>query len=284
MCGIFCLECDDFRVVAVESSIDSYIRRIFMISIKSQRELDCMKRAGEVVAKIHQRMSEVIIPGITTFELDRIAAEVIKQNGAISSFKGFPSSYGGIDFPGVICSSVNQQVIHGIPGNIRLCEGDIVSVDVGAIVDGYHGDAARTFAVGKISEEAARLISVTIGSYEAGASMALPGKRVQDISTAVENVIKINGYTAVRDYVGHGIGTEMHEEPQIPNYVSKERGPRLQAGMTLAIEPMVNAGSWKVIVLDDKWTVVTADGKLSAHHENTILVTDHGPEILTRLY
>lgn len=253
-----------------------------MITIKSRRELDSMKKAGDVVAKVLARLDELVAPGITTEDLNRAALEVMRQHGAIPSFLGVPCPYGGIDFPGVICASVNEVVIHGIPGARVLQEGDILSVDVGAIVDGWHGDAARTFAVGRISDEAARLIRVTEESFEAGMKAAVAGNRIRDISEAVQKVVEGNGFTVVREFVGHGIGTEMHEEPQIPNYAGRERGPRIADGMTLAIEPMVNVGTWRVNVLDDKWTVVTADGKLSAHHENTVAVTADGPVILTR--
>ena len=253
-----------------------------MISIKSQREIDKMKRAGDVVARVHMRMEELVAPGITTAELNQAAQEIILGAGAIPSFLGYPSPYGGVDFPGAICASVNEEVIHGFPGTRVLQEGDIISVDVGAILDGWHGDAARTFPVGKVSAEAARLISVTRESFEAGMAVALPGNRIRDISQAVQQVVERNGFGVVRDYVGHGIGTEMHEEPQIPNYVGRERGPRLAEGMVICIEPMVNVGTWRVELLEDKWTVVTADRRYSAHHENTIGITKDGPLVLTQ--
>lgn len=255
-----------------------------MISIKSQRELDSMRKAGEVVMLVHKRLEEMIAPGVTTKELDRVAAEVIKSKGAVPSFRGVPCPYGGIDFPGVICASINNEVIHGIPGNRVMEDGDIISIDTGAILDGFHGDAARTYPVGSVSPEALRLISVTEEAFNRGMVQAVEGNRIRDISRAIQSYVEENGFSVVRDYVGHGIGREMHEEPQIPNYVSSYRGVRLTAGMTLAIEPMVNAGTWQVSVLDDRWTVVTADGSLSAHHENTIAVTDKGPKILTALY
>ena len=255
-----------------------------MISIKSQRELDKMRKAGEVVMLVHKRLEEMIAPGVTTKELDRIAAEVIKSKGAVPSFRGVPCPYGGIDFPGVICASINNEVIHGIPGDRVLEDGDIISIDTGAILDGFHGDAARTYPVGSVSPDALRLISVTEEAFNRGMAQAVEGNRMRDISRSIQNFVEENGFSVVRDYVGHGIGREMHEEPQIPNYVSSYRGVRLTAGMTLAIEPMVNAGTWQVSVLDDRWTVVTADSSLSAHHENTIAVTDKGPEILTALY
>ncbi|AGI40524.1 type I methionyl aminopeptidase [Thermoclostridium stercorarium subsp. thermolacticum DSM 2910] len=252
-----------------------------MITIKSQREIDLMRKAGYIVAMAHRRIEELIAPGITTRELDRAAEEVIRKLGGIPSFKGVPNPYGGIDFPASICASVNHEVIHGIPNDIPLKEGDIVSIDIGAIYEGYHGDAARTYEVGKVSPEAKRLIAVTRESFYKGIEMAREGMRIRDISRAIQQYVEQNGYSVVRDFVGHGIGREMHEEPQIPNFVTLERGPRLRKGMTLAIEPMVNEGRWEVDILSNKWTVVTKDGKLSAHYENTIVVTENEPEILT---
>ncbi|AGC69573.1 methionine aminopeptidase Map [Thermoclostridium stercorarium subsp. stercorarium DSM 8532] len=240
-----------------------------------------MRKAGYIVAMAHRRIEELIAPGITTRELDRAAEEVIRKLGGIPSFKGVPNPYGGIDFPASICASVNHEVIHGIPNDIPLKEGDIVSIDIGAIYEGYHGDAARTYEVGKVSPEAKRLIAVTRESFYKGIEMAREGMRIRDISRAIQQYVEQNGYSVVRDFVGHGIGREMHEEPQIPNFVTLERGPRLRKGMTLAIEPMVNEGRWEVDILSNKWTVVTKDGKLSAHYENTIVVTENEPEILT---
>jgi methionyl aminopeptidase len=248
-----------------------------MIYIKSRRDLD-------KIALVHHKMAEIIRPGVTTRELDRIAEEIIRDKGAIPSFKGYPCAYGGSDFPGSICTSVNEVVIHGIPGDYALKEGDIISIDVGAVLDGYHGDAARTYPVGNVSKEAMDLICHTEEAFNRGMAQAIEGNRIIDISRAIQEYAEGKGYKVVRDYVGHGIGTEMHEEPQIPNYVTREKGVRLSSGMTLAIEPMINIGTWKVRVLNDKWTVVTNDGKLSAHHENTLAVTPNGPEILTRLY
>lgn len=253
-----------------------------MITIKSERELDLMRRAGHIVKMAHNRIKELIAPGVTTMELDRAAEEVIRKAGAIPSFKGFPNPYGGIDFPASICASVNQVVIHGIPDDRPLQEGDIISVDIGAIYEGYHGDAARTFEVGKVSDEAHRLVTVTRESFFKGLEMVREGMRIRDISRAIQQYVEANGFSIVRDFVGHGIGTEMHEAPQIPNYVMRERGSRLQKGMTIAIEPMVNQGTWQVDVLKDDWTVVTVDGKLSAHYENTVAVTGNDPEILTK--
>jgi len=252
-----------------------------MIVIKSQRELDLMRKAGYIVAMAHRRIEELIAPGITTRELDKAAEEVILKAGGFPSFKGVPNPYGGIDFPASICASVNHEVIHGIPNDIPLKEGDIVSIDIGAIFEGYHGDAARTYEVGTVSPEAKRLIEVTRESFFKGIEMAREGMRIRDISRAIQQYVEGNGYSLVRDFVGHGIGSEMHEEPQVPNFVTRERGPRLQKGMTLAIEPMVNEGHWEVELLKNKWTVVTSDRKLSAHYENTIVVTENEPEILT---
>ena len=255
-----------------------------MITLKSQREIDSMKRAGEVVMRVHLKMEELVAPGVTTAELNQAAMEIIRSANAIPSFLGYPSPYGGVDFPGAICASVNEEVIHGFPGPRMLLEGDIVSVDVGAILNGWHGDAARTYAVGNVSADAARLIAVTRQSFEAGMLAAVPGSRIRDISEAVQQVVEKNGFSVVREYVGHGIGTDMHEEPQIPNYAGKERGPRLAEGMTICIEPMVNIGTARVDLLPDKWTVVTADRMYSAHHENTIAITANGPVVLTRLW
>lgn len=255
-----------------------------MISIKSKNEIDLMRKAGEVVALAHKKVEEAIKPGITTAEIDRIVEEVIRKNGAIPSFKGYKCPYpDGIDFPSSICASVNNEVVHGIPGLRELNNGDIISIDIGACLNGFHGDAARTFAVGEISPEAQKLIDATKQSFFEGIKNAVEGNRIVDISSAIENYIVSCGYTVVREYVGHGIGREMHEEPQIPNYRSRERGPRLQRGMALAVEPMVNEGTYRVELLNNKWTVVTADGKLSAHYENTIALTENEPVILTLL-
>jgi methionyl aminopeptidase len=255
-----------------------------MITIKSQRELDKMRKAGEIVAMVLEKMSQIIVPGITTLELDRNAEEIIRKAGAIPSFKGVPCAYGGMDFPGSVCSSINSEVIHGIPNETILKEGDIISIDTGAILDGYHGDAARTYAVGQISIDAKNLIFHTEEAFRCGMEKAVEGNRIRDISVAVQDYVENKGLSVVRDFVGHGIGTEMHEEPQIPNYFTRERGVKISNGMTLAIEPMVNVGTWRVKVLDNNWTVVTLDGKLSAHYENTVAVMPNGPEILTRLY
>ncbi len=247
-----------------------------MIKIKSLHEVQKMRTAGRIVAEVFEVIKPLIVPGITTRELDKIAAEHIKKSGAGCSFY----NYGG--FPGHVCISVNDEVIHGIPGKRKLCNGDVVSVDVGASIDGYHGDAARTFGVGEISPEAKKLIEVTEASFWRGMEFALPGNRLGDISANIQKVVESNGFSVVRDFVGHGIGNALHEEPEVPNYGTEGRGPRLISGMTIAIEPMVNIGTFEVNTLSDDWTVVTADGKLSAHYENTVLITKDGVEILTK--
>jgi len=253
-----------------------------MITVKSERELDIMRRAGHIVKMALDRIEELIAPGITTNELNKEAERVIIKANAIPSFKGVPNPYGGIDFPAAICASVNHEVIHGIPNDVPLKEGDIVSIDIGAIFDGFHGDAARTFEVGRVSPEVHRLVEVTRESFYKGIEMVREGMHIRDISSAIQKYVEANGYSVVMDFVGHGIGTQMHEPPQIPNFVTSKRGPMLRRGMTLAIEPMVNEGAPDVRVLANKWTVVTIDRKLSAHYENTVAVTGNEPEILTR--
>ena len=254
-----------------------------MISLKSSKEIDLMKRAGEILALVFDSLKQAAVPGVTTAELDRIAEEVIKSKGAIPSFKGYPGYGGAPKYPASICASVNDEVIHGIPNDRKLQSGDIISIDIGAIYKGYHGDAARTFPIGNVSEKAQKLIQVTEQSFYEGMNSAVAGNRIVDISAAVQRYAERKGFSVVREYVGHGIGREMHEAPQIPNYITRERGPRLENGMTLAIEPMVNAGGAGVKLLENLWTVVTSDGSLSAHYENTIAVTDNGPLILTAL-
>lgn len=234
-----------------------------------------MRKAGQVVAGALEELARVIKPGVTTAELDRIAEEYILSMGATPAFKGL---YG---FPATICASVNEQVVHGIPGLRELENGDIISIDIGAEINGYYGDHARTFAVGEISAQLQKLLDVTRESLAVGISMARCGNRLSDISHAVQTYVEKNGFSVVRDYVGHGIGSQMHEEPQVPNYGRPGRGPRLKAGMTLAIEPMVNMGTYHVQTLPDNWTVVTRDGQPSAHFEHTIVITDGEPVILT---
>lgn len=248
-----------------------------MIVLKSKREIEIMREAGRVVAETHAFLKEVIKPGITTKELDTLAENFIRSKNAIPGFKG----YGG--FPGTICASVNEEVVHGIPSMRELKEGDIISVDIGSIVEGYYGDSAKTYPVGKISEQDGRLIAVTRESFYKGIEFAKLGYRLSDISNAIQTYVEENGFSVVTDYVGHGIGRNMHEEPPIPNFGPAGKGPRLQEGMVLAIEPMVNTGTRKVKVLSDNWTVVTLDNKNSAHYEHTIAITSDGPEILTAL-
>lgn len=247
-----------------------------MIIIKSKDEIGIMRDSAKVTGYILKELENVIKPGISTLDIDRFVEETIKKNNMIPTFKG----YGG--YPGNCCTSVNEQVVHGIPSkNTILQDGDIVSVDVGSTYKHYVSDAARTYAVGDISDEAQRLIDVTRDSFFAGVEYCRVGYRLSDISHAVQEVAEGAGYGVVREYVGHGVGREMHEDPQIPNYGKPGRGPRLAAGMVFAIEPMIVQGSYKVETLSDDWTVVTKDGGLAAHYENTVVITDGEPEILT---
>ena len=234
-----------------------------------------MRRAGKITAAARALAGEMVRPGVTTREIDRAVEEFIRKNGAVPSFLNYHG------FTGSACISVNDEVIHGIPGGRVLQEGDIVSVDVGAYVGGFHGDCAATFPCGRISEEAQRLIDVTRESFFRGIVNAREGKRVYDISAAIQQYVEANGFTVVREFVGHGIGRQLHESPEVPNYGNPGRGPRLLRGMTLAIEPMVNQGTAAIRQMSDGWTVKTLDGKLSAHYENTVLITDGEPEILT---
>ncbi|MBO5148358.1 MAG: type I methionyl aminopeptidase [Clostridia bacterium] len=252
-----------------------------MINIKSKTEIEKMKASGKIVAEVLREIEKNIFPGITTKELDRIATNYIIRSGAFPSFLGVPNYYGGIKFPGAICSSVNGEVIHGIPDNRKLKDGDIISVDVGAFYNGFHGDAARTFPVGNVSEEAAKLIEVTKQSFFEGLKFVKPNNRVSDVSGAIEDYVLSFGYSIVKEYTGHGIGRELHEDPEVPNYRTNRRGHRLAAGMAIAIEPMVNQGSDEILLGSNKWTVYTKDGKLSAHYENTVIVTDDEPLVVT---
>jgi len=247
-----------------------------LIIIKSKRELEAMKEAGKIVAGALEEVRKAIAPGITTVQLDQIAEEFILGQGATPAFKGYQG------YPASICASLNDQVVHGIPGSTVLKEGDILSVDIGAFFDGYCGDAARTYPVGKVSPKALRLIEATKESFYKGLEFAREGYRLSDISHAIQTYVEERGYSVVKALVGHGIGQQMHEEPQIPNFGPPGRGPRLRQGMTLAIEPMVNEGTDQVRILDDGWTVVTQDGSLSAHYEHTIAITDGQPLILTQ--
>jgi methionyl aminopeptidase len=247
-----------------------------MIILKSKAELEVMREAGRIVALTHQELAKAIKPGVTTKQLDELAETFIRSMGAIPSFKG----YGG--FPGSICTSVNEELVHGIPGNRILQDGDIISLDIGAKFEGFHGDSAWTYPVGTISAENERLLRVTEESLWKGLEQAKPGGRLSDISHAIQVHVEAAGFSIVREYVGHGIGQNLHEDPQVPNYGPPNRGPRLKPGMVLAVEPMVNAGERYVRTLEDNWTVVTVDRKTCAHFEHTIAITEDGYEILTR--
>lgn len=248
------------------------------ISIKSEKEIDLMRESGRILAEVLEELQKMVRPGISTLDIDRKCAELIRGYDCVPSFL----NYNG--YPASICISVNDQVVHGIPSkHTILKDGDIVSLDCGVIYKGFHSDAARTVPVGEISKEAARLIEVTRQSFYEGIKFAKVGYHLHDISEAIQTYVEDHGYSIVRDLVGHGIGRALHEEPQIPNFRPKRRGPKLEAGMTLAIEPMVNEGRYDVYWEDDDWTVVTADGSLSAHYENTVLIKDGEPELLTIL-
>ena len=251
-----------------------------MITLKSRREIELMRQAGKITAAARALAGAMVAPGVTTREIDKAVYRFIKSKGAVPSFLGYDIGFGG--YPASVCISVNDEVIHGIPGKRVLREGDIVSIDVGAYKDGYHGDCAGTYPCGKISEEAQRLIDVTRQSFFEGLKYAREGYRLPDLSGAIQKYVEANGFSVVRDYVGHGVGAKMHEAPEIPNYVEPRAGrPRFLRGMTIAVEPMVNAGGFGVKVMPDGWTVKTADGRLSAHYENSILITDGEPELLT---
>ena len=246
-----------------------------MITLKSAHEIELMRRAGKITAAARALAGEMVKPGVTTQEIDRAVEHFIRKQGAVPSFlhyQGYPAS---------VCISVNDEIIHGIPSSRVLQEGDIVSCDVGAYIGGFHGDCAATFPCGRISPEAQNLIDVTRQSFFEGIRFAKEGCRLYDISAAIQAYVEEHGFSIVREYVGHGVGTQMHEAPEIPNYGHPGRGPRLLRGMTLAIEPMVNAGTAAIRQMPDGWTVRTADGKWAAHYENTILITDGEPEILT---
>ncbi|HEX8581676.1 MAG TPA: type I methionyl aminopeptidase [Acidimicrobiales bacterium] len=242
---------------------------------RSAEEIAKMRRAGRVVAEMHERIRAAIRPGVTTAELDRVGRDVIERRGARSNFLGYHG------FPAVICASPNDVIVHGIPGPYRLKEGDVISIDCGAVVQGYHGDGAFTAPVGQVSEEASRLLKVTEESLFAGIAQMVDGNRISDIGHAVQTVAEAAGFSVVREYVGHAIGTAMHERPEVPNFGPPGQGPKLRAGNVFAVEPMVNVGAPGTRLLDDGWSVVTADGSLSAHFEHTIAITDDGPEILT---
>ena len=246
------------------------------VTIKSEREIELMRESCRLLTIVHKEMEEAIRPGMSTMDIDMIGEKTIRQLGCIPNFKNYHG------YPASVCVSVNDEVVHGIPNKKHILkEGDIVSLDAGLIYKGYHSDAARTHAVGEISPQAKKLIEVTKQSFFEGIKMAKDGNYLHDISNAIDAFVKPYGYGIVRDLVGHGIGTELHEDPQIPNFKQLRRGIKLVPGMTLAIEPMINAGTWEVCWLDDEWTVVSEDGSLSAHYENTVLITDGEPEILT---
>lgn len=249
-----------------------------MISIKSEREIGKLREAGKIVALAHKAIEKCIKPGMSTYEIDQIAKEEVLKHGATLAFKDYQG------FPGNICISINEVVVHGIGTKDRIIkDGDIVSVDIGSYIDGYYGDAARTHVIGNATEEAKKLVKVTEESFFKGIEYAKVGYRLSDISHAIQKHCEDNGFSIVRDYVGHGVGTKLHEAPQIPNYGRPGRGPRLQKGMVLAIEPMVNIGGHEVRTLKDNWTVVTIDKSLSSHFENTIVITDDEPVILTKI-
>ena len=256
-----------------------------MIDIKSKREIELMKEACRITALTHKAIEEAIRPGISTLELDRIAEKTIRENGGIPAQKGYPSYEKGVpDFPASICTSINDEVIHGIPSNrVILKEGDILSIDLVAYKDGFNGDAARTYIVGKGTKEDEKLLEVTRQAFFEGIKFAKKGYRVGDISHAIGTYVEKNGFSVVKEFQGHGIGRSMHEDPGIPNYGKEGKGPKLEPGMTLAIEPMVIAGKPYILELDDGWTIVTEDGSNAAHYENTVLITEKEPEVLTLL-
>ncbi len=246
------------------------------VSIKSEREIALMREAGKILAEVHERLGEIIAPGISTWEIDKKGEEMIRSYGCIPSFLNYEG------YPASICVSVNDEVVHGIPHKKHyLHDGDIVSLDAGVIYEGYHSDAARTYGVGEISEEAEKLIRVTKESFFKGMEFAKAGNHLYDISAAIQKHAEANGFSIVRDLVGHGIGNHLHEEPEVPNFKRLGRGIKLRPGMTLAVEPMVNAGTHEVWLLEDDWTVVTQDGEYSAHYENTVLITEGEPELLS---
>ncbi|MGH8986098.1 MAG: type I methionyl aminopeptidase [Acidimicrobiia bacterium] len=253
-----------------------------MITRKSKEQIALMRRAGKVVAEMHEVGIRAAKPGATTADVDRAAREVLDRRGARSNFLNYRGAAGAPPFPGVVCASPNEVIVHGIPSDdVKLDDGDILSIDCGAIIEGWHADAAVTVPVGEIDDESRRLLEVTRASLEAAIEQVVDGNRLGDVGAAVEGVAEGAGFSVVREYVGHGIGTAMHEEPQIPNYGPAGRGLRVREGHVFAIEPMVNAGGPETELLDDGWTVITRDGRRSAHFEHTIAVTDHGPEVLT---
>ena len=256
-----------------------------MVTIKSKREIELMKESCKIVALTYDMLEKNIKPGMSTYDLDQMADKFIREHGGIPAQKGYPSGVRGVPaFPGTLCTSINDTVIHGIPSKKDIIkDGDLVSIDLVILKNGFNGDAARTFIVGNASEEAKRLVEVTKQAFFEGIKFAKPGYRVGDISNAIGNFVWNNGFDVVREFQGHGIGKEMHEEPGVPNYGKAGRGLRLEPGMTIAVEPMVTAGNPDILELDDGWTIVTEDGSLSAHYENTILITENEPKIMTML-
>lgn len=248
-----------------------------MIIIKTQDEVQKIARACKIVAEILNALKEIVKPGITTKDIEVFVDKTIAERGAVAAFRGYRN------YPSSVCTSVNDQVVHGIPSGLRLKEGDILSVDLGIYLEGFYGDGAVTFPVGRISPSAERLLRVTEEALYIGIEKARPGNRVSDISSSIQRYVESHGYSVVRTFVGHGIGRSLHEEPQVPNFGAPGQGPRLREGMTLAIEPMVNEGTYEVRILDDGWTAVTADGKLSAHYEHTVVITRNGARILTKI-
>ena len=254
-----------------------------MVTIKSKKEIELMREACKVTALVHKALKENIRPGITTLELDKIAAKVIKENGGIAAQKGYNPGIKGVPpFPATICTSINDEVIHGIPSSrVKLKEGDIVSIDLVVLKDGFNGDAARTYVVGKGSKQAYDLVNITEQAFFEGIKYAVKGNRIGDVCHAIGTFVEKNGYSVVKEFQGHGIGRQMHEDPGIPNYGKPGKGPKLEAGMTLAIEPMVIMGKPDIWELEDGWTIVTQDGTKAAHYENTILITEKEPKVLT---
>ncbi len=252
-----------------------------MISLKSAREIEIMRRANVIVAEVLQALKEKVAPGVTTLELDAVAEELTLKKGAIPAFKGY--SVAGRIYPRCLCASVNEEIVHGIPSNRPLREGDIIGLDYGVIYEGFYGDSAVTVGVGRVSEAAQRLMQVTEESLRRGIAELYEGKRLGDLGAAVQHVAESAGYSVVRAFVGHGIGKKLHEEPPVPNYGEPDRGLRLKEGMVLAIEPMVNAGGYEVEIKEDGWTAVTKDGSLAAHFEHSVAVTKNGPYILSQL-
>jgi methionyl aminopeptidase len=246
-----------------------------MIILKSPREIEIMHEAGQIVYEVHQALAKAVVPGVTTGELDALAESLIRKAGGIPTFKGYHG------FPASICASVNEEVVHGIPGKRKLQEGDVIAIDLGVTYKGYVGDSAYTHPVGNISPEARNLLDITRVALEKAIEQCYPGKRLGDIGHAVQAYAEAHGLGVVRDFVGHGVGASMHEDPQVPNFGTPGTGKELRPGMVIAIEPMVNAGTWEVKVLSDKWTVITADRRYSAHFEHTVAITEDGPVILT---